>query len=221
MAISRANKEIGDSNRSVQNRLLDAAEQLFCERGYRGTSVRNIAAAAGCNIAAVNYYFGGKSNLYNEVWRCHLHEMRESRIESINEVMSQNNGRPELEDLLRAFSNAFVGPLMDEGKAQGLMKLMAREMVDQHLPKKMFIEELVEPTLSALGKSMAALCPGLDRKKIVLSIISLIGQLVHVIRINEMFDMDDLIGMQAPRLPQMIEHIVDFSAAGIRAAAKE
>ena len=41
----------------ARNRLLDAAEALFCENGFEGVSVRELTAAAGCNLAAVNYYF--------------------------------------------------------------------------------------------------------------------------------------------------------------------
>ena len=47
-------------NQSVQERLLNAAEELFCDKGFEGTSIRDIAASADCNIASVNYYFGGK-----------------------------------------------------------------------------------------------------------------------------------------------------------------
>ena len=53
-------------------RLLDAAEKLFCEKGYEGTSVRDITAEAGCNIAAVIYHFGGKERLYQEMFRRRL-----------------------------------------------------------------------------------------------------------------------------------------------------
>ena len=46
--------------------LLDAAKQLVGERGYAGTSVRELAAAAGTNIAAVNYHFGSREKLLNQ-----------------------------------------------------------------------------------------------------------------------------------------------------------
>src|SRR5512136_2655411 len=86
--------------RSVQDRLVGAAEELFCQRGYNETSVRDIAAIAGCNVASVNYYFGGKDNLYLEVWRRRLAFMRDTRLASIEKVMSAS-GEPRLEDLLR------------------------------------------------------------------------------------------------------------------------
>ena len=74
--------------RAAQDRLVEAAEVLFCERGFNETSVRDIAAAAGCNVASVNYYFGGKDNLYVEVWHRMLASIREARLTSIDSVMS-------------------------------------------------------------------------------------------------------------------------------------
>jgi AcrR family transcriptional regulator len=46
--------------------LLEAAKQLVGERGYAGTSVRQLTAAAGANLGAVNYHFGSRENLLNE-----------------------------------------------------------------------------------------------------------------------------------------------------------
>jgi AcrR family transcriptional regulator len=46
--------------------LLDAAKQLVGERGYAGASVRDLAAAAGANVAAVNYHFGSREKLLNQ-----------------------------------------------------------------------------------------------------------------------------------------------------------
>jgi AcrR family transcriptional regulator len=57
----------GDSAGGVRLRLLDTAERLFGERGIAETSVRAITAAAGLNVALVNYYFGSKENLVRAV----------------------------------------------------------------------------------------------------------------------------------------------------------
>ena len=61
---SQDNKKNAVLVKSVKDRLVDAAEELFCERGFKGTSIRDIAASAGCNIASVNYYFGGKQRFF-------------------------------------------------------------------------------------------------------------------------------------------------------------
>ena len=49
---------------SSRQRLLDAAERLFAEHGFHGVSLRTITAEAGMNLAAANYYFGGKEGLF-------------------------------------------------------------------------------------------------------------------------------------------------------------
>lgn len=49
---------------TTRDRILDAAGQMFAERGFEGTTVRDICQAAGANVAAVNYHFGDKERLY-------------------------------------------------------------------------------------------------------------------------------------------------------------
>jgi AcrR family transcriptional regulator len=53
----------GDETRAA---LLEAAKRLVLERGYAGTSVRELAAASGRNIAAINYHFGSREKLLNQ-----------------------------------------------------------------------------------------------------------------------------------------------------------
>lgn len=204
--------------KSVKDRLLDAAEELFCEHGFNGTSIRDIAASAGCNIASVNYYFGSKEKLYEEVWRRHLIPMRDARIASINKVMSQTETRPNLEDLLKSFADTFVGSIVDANKASRLTKLMAREYIDSHLPTNMFVNEVIKPTITAMHKALVKTCPDLDESKILLVVFSVIGQLVHLIHIRTMLEQggDDL-DMPIFDSDEVINHIVKFSAAGIRA----
>ncbi len=214
---SQDNNNAG-SVKNVKDRLLDAAEGLFCERGFKGTSIRDIAASAGCNIASVNYYFGSKEKLYEEVWRRHLIPMREARIASIDKVMSQTDGQPDLEDLLKSFADTFIGSMVDANRASRLTKLMAREYIDSHLPTNVFVNEVIKPTMSAMHKAIVKTCPDLDESKVLLVIFSVIGQLVHVINVKTMFEQggDDL-GLPIFDSDKTINHIVKFSAAGIRA----
>lgn len=204
--------------KSVKDRLLDTAEGLFCERGFKGTSIRDIAASADCNIASVNYYFGSKEKLYEEVWHRHLIPMRDVRIASIKKVMSQAEAQPNLEDLLKSFADTFVGSMVDTSMASRLSKLMAREYIDSHLPTNMFINEIIKPTMTAMHKAIMKTCPDLDESKVLLVIFSVIGQLVHIVHVKTMFEH----GGDDSSLPifdsnEAIDHIVKFSAAGIRA----
>ncbi len=209
------------SDKRVQERLLDAAEGLFCECGFAGTSIREIAAAAKCNLASVSYYFGGKEKLYTDVWRRHLLVMRDSQIVSIEKVMSANQGKPCLEDLLRSFAEAFIGPLVDEAKSGRLIKLMTREMLDRHLPPNMFVDEMINPTLGAMQKALVKTCPGLQESQITLVVFSIVGQLIHAVRVRTMFEGSDRRDLPIFDLAEMVDHIIKFSAAGIRAYASE
>jgi len=211
----------GDSSKQIREHLLDVAEGLFCEKGFAGTSVRDITSRARCNVAAVNYHFGGKEKLYYEVFHRHMRTLREIRIASIKRVMSQDEGEVTLEQLLRAFAIAYIEPLIDESGGRRLMKLMVREMLDPHLPKKMFVEEVGGPTLSALGDAIAKICPGLGQKETVMSMLSVIGQLIHTIHLNEIFSAEEDFGLPMPNFTEMVEHIVAFSAGGILAVAEE
>ncbi len=220
MTTEQDNRITSHADRGVRERLLDAAENLFSERGFDGTSIRDLAAAAGCNIASVNYYFGGKEKLYAELWRRHLFMLRDTRIASIDKVVSESDGRPSLENLIRSFAYAFVGPLMDESGSRRMIKIMAREMIDPHLPSKMFGKDVIEPTLTAMQQALAKACPALDQSKVPLVVFSIIGQLVHTIRINAMIEWthDEALSVFEPA--KVIDHVVAFSAAGIRAYAK-
>ncbi|MFZ2149296.1 MAG: CerR family C-terminal domain-containing protein [Sedimentisphaerales bacterium] len=220
MVVSQDNKANSNSNKGVRDRLLDAAEEIFCEHGFEGASIRDIAAAAECNIASVNYYFGGKEQLYQEVWRRHLIPMRDTRIASIEQVMSKNDGRPRLEELLRSFADTFVGSMVEKSARQ-LSILMAREWIDRRLPANMFFDDVIKPTMAAMHKALVKACPGLDESKIPLVVMSIAGQLVQVAHIKTMFEQVSDSGLPIFDLAEAIEHIVKFSAAGIRAYADD
>ena len=221
MTNSEDHKANRASEKSVRDRLLDTAEELFCEHGFAGTSIRDIAATADCNIASVNYYFGSKEKLYIEVWLRRFHIMREARIASIDKVMSKEDGEPKLEELLTSYANAFVEPLVDKHTQGRFIKLMAREMVDQQLPQNTFFDELIAPVMAALQQALMRVCPGLDEMNARLAILSVVGQLVHTICAETMLEQSDHPQIPKFELAEMIKHIVKFSAAGIRACAGE
>lgn len=218
MALAHESNTIGSTGKGVRDRLLDVAEDFFAERGFDGTSIRDLAAGADCNIASVNYYFGSKENLYAEVWRRHLLILRDARISSIDEVMSKSGGKPRLEDLLRTFASAFIGPFVDESGSR-LITLIAREMINPHLPSSMFGNDVIRPTISAVQKALTQACPDLPESKVPLVMFSLIGQLVHTIRMKAMSEWTDDGVFEMFEPEKVIEHIVAFSAAGIRAYA--
>ncbi len=219
MVMPQDNKTDSNANKGVRDRLLDAAEELFCEHGFEGASIRDIAASADCNIASVNYYFGGKEKLYEEVWRRHLIPMRDTRIVSINKVMTESDGKPKLEELLKTFADAFIGPMVDDNKSRQFGILMAREWIDRRLPANMFLDDVIKPTMTAMRNALVNACPGLDESRVPLVVLSIAGQLVQLVHVKAMLEQVSDSALPVLNLAEAIDHIVKFSAAGIRAYA--
>src|ERR1700752_4970176 len=67
-------------------RILDAAEALFMEHGFEATSLRAITASAGVNLAAVNYHFGSKEELFQAVPTRRLAPMNQERLDLLSEL---------------------------------------------------------------------------------------------------------------------------------------
>ena len=76
------------SKDNTPRRLLDTAARLWSEKGYAATSVRDITTTANCNLASINYYFGGKQGLYEQVFKEILGNLREQRISAVSQVLN-------------------------------------------------------------------------------------------------------------------------------------
>ncbi len=85
-------------------RILDAAELLFAEKGFAETSLRMITSKAGVNLAAVNYHFGSKKALIQAVFSRFLTPFSQNLERELDRRQAQrNNGhKPTLEDMLEA-----------------------------------------------------------------------------------------------------------------------
>ena len=201
----------------TRERLLDASERLFAEKGFRAASVRDITRESSCNIAAVNYHFGGKSNLYREVFLRRLRSMRKLRLDAIEVALSRAGTDATLDLLVEAFATAFVAPLVEDSSGRLWLLLLAQELIDPQLPAEIFHAEMVEPMERALIDALGQVCPELSRDDAQLCIHSLVGQLLHAVNIQRC--LPD--GNGRRNLPALVEHTVRFSVAGIRALASD
>ena len=61
--------------------ILDAAEKLFCETGYEGTSTRQISKESGANMAMISYYFGSKEGVFQEIME---QRMKDFNVQLVN-----------------------------------------------------------------------------------------------------------------------------------------
>jgi len=205
---------------ATRERLLDAAERLFAARGFSATSVRDITAAAECNVAAVNYHFGSKENLYREMFRRRLTAMREQRIAGIRAAVQKTGKRSSLESILRAFTASFLEPHLDHSVGRRLMNLFSRELLDPHLPPGTFQRQMLGPVQDALTRALRSAAPGLGAADARRCIHSVIGQLVQVVQMGRLPGAARGSRNGDFSQPEAADHIVRFSCAGIRSYAR-
>lgn len=206
--------------RETRARILDAAQKLFAEKGLDATSVRDITAEAGCNVAAVNYHFGGKENLYTESFRAMLGSLRDQRMAVMNELMERDPA-PTLEEYLAIFAEGFLEPLVDESLGRRFMLFVSREISDQNLPMTLFLDEFIRPLIVRAVSSLDRVGVPLTPEQSFYCIFSLIGQLLHAVKGQHLSDQLERTGGSAFDLSGFIDHFVRFSAAGIRACASD
>ena len=116
----------------TRERILDAAERLFMAHGYEGTSMRQITGEAGVNLAAVNYHFGSKESLMQEVFRRRLDWLNEERLRVLNEMELAAGDNPLKPSQI---VDGFFGTLlrMADDEARGgvtFLRLLGRTLTD-------------------------------------------------------------------------------------------
>jgi len=142
---TRIPRHAGEASRA---RLLQCGLRLFAQQGYTKTSTRELAEAAGVNVASISYYFGDKAGLYRAVF----FEPMGSPHDDIARY-----GGPELSlpQALQGFYTGFLEPLKQGDTARLSMKLHFREMLE---PTGLWQEEIahgIKPMHDAL---LAVLC---------------------------------------------------------------
>jgi len=201
----------------TRDRILTAAQKLFAEKGFDSTSVRDITTEAACNVASVNYHFGGKDNLYLETFRSTLKPLREQRLLILGQLMDQAPS-PALEEFLHSFAEGFIDPLVDQRLGRLFMALVTREMFDPRLPRDVFLSEFIHPVLEKALIALEKFGPPLNPADARMCIMAMVGQLLHALKAHHMFTSHDSEVVPAD-LASYIPHFVRFAAGGIRACA--
>ncbi len=145
--------------------MLEVAERLFAERGLDAVSIRDIIAAAGANLGAINYHFGTKDRLIEAVFERRLVPSIRERLRALAAVEKAAGDRPpKLEAVLEAIFRPVVEEAMDPGRGGGTFgKLMARCLVDPNpvMEKVMHshISVMVKRFDAALLRAVPSLTP--------------------------------------------------------------
>ncbi len=94
-------------------------------------------------------------------------------------------------------------------------------MLDPHLPPDMFYTETIKPVMNAMLGAMTKIYPSLNEEKALMSIQSIVAQLLHAVCARQMIGHSPETALPLSDLHRAMDHIVAFSAAGIRAYLKE
>jgi AcrR family transcriptional regulator len=200
----------------AHNRLLDAAEKLFCKKGFHAVSVRELTTEAGCNIASVNYHFGGKEKLYTEMFRRQFEMMIRGNLDIIDGIM--NSPQPTVEKLTRAIVGPAIYRVVQNEANSRVLRMLVREVLDKQIDPDYVVKDIKERLFDRLGGAMKQLVPGLpdDQEQLTLVVCSFDGVILHPFLFYEMY-MKMIPGLT---VEQLIEHIVKFVASAIRGYAK-
>ena len=166
----------GDETRE---RLLDAAERLFAERGYSNVSTRDIAEAARSNAAAAHYHFGSKEGLLEAVFVRRLAGVNAERERLLAEVVAAAGGRPDIGDVLEAF----IGPTLrlgatEEGHRFNL--LAGRSSTDPNPEVRRIVFGVYDSVGRRFVEAATAACPDLSKQELFWRIACVYGAMMYI-----------------------------------------
>jgi len=197
--------------------LLDAASEIFAQKGYRDTTIAEISGRAGTNIAAVNYHFGNKETLYVEAWRCAFQESVKAHPPDGG---ISDDAQPE--ERLRAHVSAILRRMADKNNKE--FSLVMREFAN---PTGL-LEEVMRREIHPLQKRMEGLVrellgPLVSDMEVQFCETSIISQCINTMVVGRKSQGKDK-GKEDPLEIKDIEayanHVVKFSLAGIEAIRK-
>lgn len=200
-----------NSSASTKERILAAAEVLFAQRGFDGASLRQLTATAGVNLAAVNYHFGSKDKLVEEVFRRRLDTLNAHRLAALAKVA----GEPDttLEDVLDAFIRPALA-LSGDGTGSLFMRVLARAFAEHDDHLRQFMSENYGHVMRQFTAEFARLLPQLSREELYWRIDLVTGALTHAMSGFGMIQRKGGVSEAAHR-EQTIAHLVRFAIAGL------
>jgi AcrR family transcriptional regulator len=175
----------GRSPDATRRRILDAAERLFLDHGFDGTSLRMLTAAAGVNLAAVNYHFGGKEELFREMLAGRLDPLNAERIALLADSERAAGGRPlaceTLLDALFAPTLKLARQAKHDGVRTDFLRLLGRAYVDPSPVLRRFLSERYAPMAARFKEAFARTLPQLPRRELSWRLHFMMGALAYTL----------------------------------------
>jgi AcrR family transcriptional regulator len=205
----------------TRTRILDAAEELFMQHGFEGTSMRQLTSRAGVNLAAVNYHFGSKDALIEAVFRRRLDPMNAARIAALDEL--EKEGRAAAPE---AIIRAFLGPslhMIEGGKGGGrnFIRLLGRTYTDPTRGIRTLIGQMYAPAMERYKRALQRALPQMPPEELVWRMHFMFGTLAYTLAAT------DTVQLIAGCKPEdrydsrlLEERLTAFLAAGLHAPLK-
>ena len=213
--------DINSEQNDTKQRILDAAELLFAQKGYRGTSLRAITGQADVNLAAVNYHFGSKGTLLEEVIKRRLLPLNETRLKRIEAVCNdaRKEGKtPEIESVLLAFIEPTLLFKESSPEAEHFVTFIGRSITDPDDTVRQVFHQLIKPLFQLLFETACEALPGLPKDLVFWRLHFTIGSLFHTLHICGKFKTDDSIPFDTDMDSQTLMNlIIPFVTAGMKA----
>ncbi len=200
---------------STKQNLLDSAEALFAQDGIRATSLRAITAAAGANLAAVNYHFGSKDGLVRAVLGRRLVPLSEARFERLAEAQEVGG---DLESIIRAFVEPVL-EILEESLKNGddFARFIGRSHFEADPAIHDYFLEQFAPTMEAFLSALRPLLPKLEPEEIFSRLLFAVGTLMTSINFK-MFESDDRLELDLGwAVENQAEGLIAFLLAGFEA----
>lgn len=217
--VTKERHEIGveTSEESTREKILNAAGEIFAEEGFEGATIRAITERAGVNVAAVNYHFRDKAELYTKV------VLEACSVQAaLRDAMADAAGSPE--DRLRSIVHHFVRYLLDPARPDWMRRLKAREManptaaLDELVEKNLrpLRDEFLRPTLRDLTEGR------FSQREIGLIASSVMSQCLYFLQYQPIIERlnPDFKNLKS-NVGEIADHVTRFSLAAIREMTRQ
>jgi AcrR family transcriptional regulator len=208
----------GSRSAATRERILDAAEKLFAERGYHGVSIRDVTGAAHVDVALVAYHFGNKQGLLEAVFLRRAKDLNDERLALLDAVLEQGGRRvPRLEEII----DAFTRPLLDRSTrgSPGWKSYFALVAEINNSPEfgGVLMTRYFDPVVHRFIEAIRRALPACDDRDLYWAYHFLSGALT--LTFAETGRIDRLSGgvCRASDLASVHERLVPYCAAGFRA----
>lgn len=204
---------MNSSQFSTKERILGAAEALFATHGFAGASLRQVTAAAKVNLAAVNYHFGSKDKLIEEVFRRRLDELNSRRVAELAKLAQRED--TDLEAVLDAYIRPALDLSRNGGGGAAFVRVLARAYAEHNETLRRFLSDNYGHVLRQFAVEFARLLPDLGKDELYWRLDIVTGALTYAMADFGIIQRKSDVAERTHR-EQAAEHLIQFAAAGLR-----